>query len=142
MGKQSDFRYAAVAFLREYAQSAGVKMQVYPGRPASIAPPTGFVEGINETVDHTTALTRRNPTVFVVVVFGIFDSKDAADQKDAFIDGIVTWADTRYHQAGANTMLGIVDTEDLPDWTPVWMPPSQQLVYYATRITLEGLAGL
>jgi len=34
----------------------------------------------------------------------------------------------------------VTDTEDLPNYVPEWMPPPQQLVYYATRITLEGLA--
>ena len=130
-----------MSFLRDYAASAGVKMQVYRARPASINPPCGFVEGINESLDHTTALTRRNPSVFVVVIFGIFDNGEAADQKDAYVDGIIGWAETRYHQAGGNTMLAIADTEDLGNYTPEWMPPSQQLVYYATRLTLEGLAG-
>jgi hypothetical protein len=142
MGVHADMRAAAVAFLKDYAASAGVKMQVYPARPASIFPPTGFVDGITETIDHTTALTRRNPTVAVIVVHGVFDSKDAANQKDAYVDGIIGWAETRYHQAGDNTMLAIADTEDLPNYVPEWMPPAQQLVYYATRLTLEGLAGV
>jgi hypothetical protein len=142
VGTHADFRAAAVAFLKDYAASAGVKMQVYPARPRSIAPPTGFVDAINETIDHTTALTRRNPSVSVIVVHGIFDSMEAATQKDDYVDGIVVWADARYHQAGANTMLGISDSEDLPNYVPEWMPPAQQLVYYATRLTLEGLAGV
>ena len=38
-----------------------------------------------------------------------------------------------------NTLLGVTDTDDLPNYVPEWLPPERQLVYYATRITLEGL---
>ena len=74
------------------------------------------------------------------MIHGIFDSKEAADQKDAFVDGFLDWVVTRYHEAGANTLVGVTDTEDLPNYVPEWMPPPEQKVYYATRITLEGLA--
>ncbi len=138
----ADFRAAGVAFLKDYAASAGVKMQVYRARPKSILPPCGFVDTINGTLDHSTALTRDNPSVSVIVIFGIYDSGEAVDQRDAFVSGIKVWAETRYHQAGANTMLGLTDYEDLPNYVPEWMPPQLQLVYYATRLTLEGLAGV
>ena len=29
----------------------------------------------------------------MIVIHGIFDSKEAADQKDAFVDGFLDWAD-------------------------------------------------
>jgi hypothetical protein len=137
---QAAMRAAAVAFLTDYAADADVKMQVYPGRPRSIAPPTGFVDAIRETLDHSTNLTKRQPFADIVIVHGLFDSKDAADQKDAFVDGLIAWAETRYHQAGANTLCAITDTEDLPNYVPEWMPSERQVVYYATRITLEGYA--
>jgi hypothetical protein len=138
---QAAMRAAAVAFLTDYAASASVKMQVYPARPRSIAPPTGFVDLIREHIDYVgVTLRQRTPAADVIVVHGIFDSKEAADQKDAFVDGFLDWANTRYHQAGANTLIAVTDTEDLPNYVPEWMPPEKQLVYYATRITLEGLA--
>jgi hypothetical protein len=140
MGVQAEFRAAAVAFLTDYAADASVKLQVYPARPASLYPPTGFVDAISETLDHSTLLTRRSPSVSVIVVHGVFDSKDAADQKDAFVDGIVEWSETRYHQAGANALVAISDTEDLPNYVPDWLPPDKQLQYYATRLNLEGFA--
>lgn len=138
MGFQADCRAAAVAFLTDYAAAVGIGMQVYPARPRSIHPPTGFVDGISEVLDHTTLLTQRIPSVELVVIHGIFDSKEAANQKDGFVDGLIDWAETRYHQAGANTMVAIDATEDVQDYVPPWMPPAEQLVYYATRISLGG----
>lgn len=138
MGFQADCRAAAVTFLTDYASSAGVPMQIYPGRVRTMKPPTGFVDAISESLDHTTALTARQPSVQVIVVFGIFDSKEAADQKDAFVDGLITWAETRFHQAGANTMIAVEETEDLPEYVPTWLPTDQQVTYYATRISLGG----
>ena len=140
MGFQVAMRAAAVSLLTTYATDAGVKLQVYPARPRSIYPPTAFVDGIRESIDHKTNLTQRVPKAEVIVIHGIYDSMEAADQKDAFVDGFIDWCETRYHTAGANTMLGLEETEDLPNYVPEWMPPEQQLVYYATRITLEGLA--
>jgi len=140
MGFQVAMRAAAVSLLTTYATDAGVKLQVYPARPRSIYPPTAFVDGIRESISHDTNLTQRVPKAEVIVIHGIYDSMEAADQKDAFVDGFIDWCETRYHTAGANTMLGLNETEDLPNYVPEWMPPEQQLVYYATRITLEGLA--
>jgi hypothetical protein len=133
-------RAAAVTLMTDYAADATLSMQIYPGRPKSIHPPTGFVDAIRESLDHSTNLTKRLPTADIVIVHAIFDSKDAADQKDAFMDGFIDWTETRFHAAGANTMLAVSDTEDLPNYIPEWMAPERQLVYYATRISLEGYA--
>jgi hypothetical protein len=141
MGLQADLRAASVTLLSEYAADAGTKLQVYPARPRSIFPPTGFVDVIRESIEHIgPTLRQRKPVAEVIVIHGIFDSKEAADQKDAFVDGFLDWVVTRYHSAGANTLIGVTDTEDLPNYVPEWMPPAEQKVYYATRITLEGLA--
>ena len=139
MGFQADIRAAAVTLLRDYAASAGIKLQVYPGRPRSIYPPTAFVDLIRESIDYVgITLRHRTPAAEVIVIHGIFDSKEAADQKDAFIDGFLDWVTARYHAAGANTLVAVTATEDLPNYVPEWMPPEQQLVYYATRVTVEG----
>jgi hypothetical protein len=139
VGFQADVRAAAVTLLTDYGTSASVKLQVYPGRPRTINPPAAFVDIIRETITYT-GLRRRVPSVDVVVIHGLFDSKDAADQKDAFVDGFLDWVHERYHAAGTNTMLGATETEDDPNYVPDWLPPEQQRVYYATRVTLEGLA--
>ena len=142
MGFQADVRAAAVALLTDYASDAGVKLQVYPARPRSIFPPTAFVDLIRETIEYVgITLRQRSPTAEIVIIHGIFDSKGAADQKDAFVDGFLDWVTDRYHTAGANTLLAVTATEDMPNYVPEWMPPEAQLVYYATRLTLEGFAG-
>lgn len=141
MGFQADIRAASVALLTAYAQDASIKLQVYPGRPKSIYPPSAFVDAIRESIIYTGVLLRqRRPTVDVIVVHGIFDSMEAVNQKDVFVDGFLDWATANYHAAGGNTLVGVTETEDLPNWFPDWLPPERQVVYYATRIVLEGLA--
>lgn len=141
MGLQADTRAAAVALLTDYAADAGTRLQVYPGRPRSLFPPTAFVDVIREHIEYIgMTLRQRTPVAEVIVIHGIYDSKDATEQKDAFVDGFLDWVTARYHATGANTLVGVTDTEDLPAYVPDWMPPEEQKVYYATRVTLEGLA--
>lgn len=141
MGLQAAMRAAAVQLLKDYAADADVRLQVYPGRPASVNPPTAFVEGIRESVEYTgPTLRQRTPVAEVIVIHRVFDSKEAVDQKDAFVDGFLDWVTDRYHAAGTNTLIAVRDTEDLPTYVTDWLPPENRLVYYATRITLEGLA--
>src|SRR5678815_4080695 len=123
----------------DYAASASLKLQVYPGRPRSIAPPTAFIDRIGETYEYTgPVIVQRVPTVEALLLHGLFDAKDTVDQADVTIEGIVEWARTRFHQAGANTLIAITSTEDDPNYVPDWLPPEQQRTYFATRITLEG----
>jgi hypothetical protein len=134
-------RAAAVTLLTEYAADAEIALQVYPGRPRTLLPPTAFVDGIRETLPTDgSMLVRRIPTATVVVLHGLMDSKEAADQKDAFVDGFIDWTLDRLHAAGANTTVAVTETEDLPNYVPDWLPPEQQKTYYASRIELEGLA--
>lgn len=138
---QTDTRAAAVTLLGDYAASADVKLQVYPGRPRTINPPIAFIDRVSERFEYSgPTIYRRTPSVEVVVIHGLFDSKDAADQKDAFADGFFVWQLTRYHSAGANTLFALVESEDDPNFVPDWLPPEQQRTYYATRLTLEGFA--
>lgn len=136
---QTLMRAAAVEFLTDYAADAEVRMQVYPARPRSIFPPTGFVDSLSERIEYT-GLNQRQPSADVIVIHGLFDSKDAADQRDAFVDGLIDWTLDRIHQAHAATTVAITDVDDLPNYVPDWLPPAEQKTYYATRITLEGLA--
>lgn len=134
-------RAASVALLSGYAADASVTLQVYPARPRSIYPPTAFVDSLRETLPTDgSMLVRRLPIAEVIVIHGLFDSKEAADQKDAFVDGFIDWTLDRLHQAGANTTIAVTSTEDIPDYVPEWFPPAEQKTYYATRISLEGLA--
>ena len=137
---QVAMRAAAVELLEDYAASASIKMQVYPARPRTLYPPTGFVDSIRETISYSGALVQRQPTAELLVIHGLYDSKEGADQRDAFVDGFIDWAIDRYHSAGANTIAGITEVEDLPNYVPDWMPPDEQKTYYATRIALGGFA--
>lgn len=148
MGLQADARAAAVDFLTDYSTDTpgmgpqNSKMQVYPARPRSIFPPTGFVDAIRSTLDYTgPTLIQQTVIVEAIVVHGLFDSKEAADQKDAFVDGLIEWQRTRPHEAGANTTIGLVSTEDLPNFVPDWIAPQEQKTYYATRLDFEVYAG-
>jgi hypothetical protein len=138
---QADIRAAAVSLMEDYAASAGIRLQVYAGRPETIHPPTAFVNGIRETIVYSGPTIRiRAPVVEMIVLHRLFDSAEAAAQKDTFIDGFLDWALTRYHEAGVNTVIGVTATEDLPNYSPEWITERRE-VYYATAITMEGLGG-
>jgi hypothetical protein len=138
---QAAVRAASVQLLRDYAADAAVKLQVYPGRPATLYAPSAFVDRITEVIAYVGPdLMQRTPQAHVVVLHGLFDTAEAAAQKDAFVDGFIAWLAVRPHSAGANTLLAVVATEDIPGYTPDWVPPERQTTYYATDITLEGWA--
>ncbi len=139
MSGHVEYRAAAVTFMTEYAVSMDIGLQVYPGRPRTLRPPTAFVDGINETFNaFTESHYQGNITVRVIVLWGLFDSLDAVTQKDEFIDGMAAWAYSHPHQAGGNSLIWLAETQDLPDYVPEWIVPEQQKTYYATEITLGG----
>jgi hypothetical protein len=139
---RTELRAAAVTLLNDYATSVGMSLNVYPGRPASIATPHAFVDTIRETYAYSNVNWReRTPLLDIVVLWGLFDSKEAVDQADAFADSFLDWVTDRFHAAGANTITGIVAIEDEPTYVNDWMAPDKQRTHYATRITLEGFAG-
>lgn len=132
-------RAACVALFNAYAADVGIKLQVYPGRPRSIYPPTAFVDAINDELAYT-GLRQRTTTAETIVVHGVYDSEEAAVQKDAFMDSFIDWVTDHHDAAGAGTLVEVRRTDDLPDFVPDWQPPEQQRTYYATRIELEGLS--
>ncbi len=134
-------RQAAVDLLVDFREDAGIKLQIYRARPTSIAPPTAFVDSIRETITDIGHIIQRTPLVEVVVLHGLFDSADAADQGDAFVDGFIDWVRPRFHSAGANSLIRTASTEDDPNYIPNWQRSEIQKTYYATLITLEGFAG-
>jgi hypothetical protein len=138
---RSEVRQATVDLLEQYKAFAALDhLQVYRARPASLFPPTAFIDRISERVEYRgPARRRRVPTVQLIVLHGLFDSGEAADNGDTFVDGFLNWVVDRYHAAGSNTLLNVVGTEDDPTWSPVWLPNNQR-AYYATLIALEGLA--
>lgn len=145
---QTLLRAAAVQLLTDYAavlvgtspdEEKQFKLQVYRARPASINPPTAFVDSIRETISYT-GLNQRSPIADVIVVFGLFDSGEAADKRDRFVDGFVDYTLDRVHAIHGNTTCAIVDIDDIPDFVPEWLAPERRRTYYATRLSLEGLA--
>ena len=137
---QTAVRAACVDMLEDYATAASIKLQVYPARPRSVNPPTAFVDNLSEATTYTGLLVQRLVTAEVIVMHGLFDSKVAADQRDAFVDGFIDHVIDTIHAAGSNTTIGAISTEDVPDYINDWMPPAEQRTYYATRIVLEGLS--
>jgi hypothetical protein len=135
-------RQAAVQLLTDFAADVGLKLQVYPGRPRSINAPTAFVDAIRETYQYSNVTWRlRQPTLDIIILWGVFDSKEAVDQADQFADAFLDWVTDRYHAAGPNTIVGITEIVDDPTYVPDWQPPAEQRTYFATRVSLEGLAG-
>lgn len=142
MGFQADVRAAAVTTLAAVASAQSVALQVYAGRPKAVLPPTAFVDVMRETTVYVGHMMQRTVQADIVVLHGSFDSADAADQKDAFVDAYIDYVRTTgFHAAGANTTLGVVSTEDDPTFVPDWLEREQQRTYFATRLTLEGYAG-
>lgn len=142
MGLQADLRAACVTLLSGYASTNGLKLQVYPGRPRSIFPPTAFVDSITETTNSIGPTSfQRHPVARIVVLHGEFDSKDTVDRRDAFVDGFIPYVYAAVHQAGANTVIGEVGIDDEPTYVPDWQPDQAQKQYFASVISVEAFGG-
>jgi hypothetical protein len=145
-----DLRAAAVDLLTDYVESLTPqpKFQIYRARPRTVAAPSAFVDVVRETrVYQGVQLVQRTAQADVLILHGprelgggSFDSGDATDQADAFVDGFVAWVDANVHAIGSNTTIGAVSVEDDPTYVPDWIPINEQMSYYATRIVLEGYA--
>lgn len=138
---QAAMRAAAITLLTDYKASTSGNLQIYPGRPASIYPPTAFPDAVNETTILTgPKMRQRTVRVELIVIHGLFDSAEAVAQKDIFVDGFMDWVTDRYHAAGAATLISQISSDDIPFYIPEWLPPDKQRAYYATQINLEGYA--
>lgn len=139
---QTDARAGSVGLLTDYAASASLRLQVYRARPRSLNPPVAFIDRMGETLTPFTLGTRqRVPRVEILCLWGQFDSGEAVDQRDAFVDGFLDWCADNWHAFGGNTDMNAVSLADEPEFTPDWGELAQQSVtYYATRIVLEGFA--
>jgi hypothetical protein len=132
---QTAMRAAAVSFLEDVRTELGIPLQIYRARPATIAPPTAFVDTLTEDLNYT-ALNQRVPRAEVLVLHGIFDHGETVDQRDRFVDAIVDLVIQDIHRAHANTTVAVVELADEPTYVPDWI--AVQKTYYATRLTLEG----
>ena len=139
---RESLRDAAMTLLRDYAADVGLNLQTYPGRPRSIQAPCAFVDRIRESIVYIGPRSRqRTPVLDIVLLHGMFDSADAVQQADRFVDSFLDWVTNNYHAAGPNTIVGIVGIEDDPSYVPEWQAPEVQRTYFATTFSLEGFAG-
>jgi hypothetical protein len=138
---QSAMRAAAVQLLTDYADDHQLKLQIYPGRPASIFPPSAFPDRMTERTTFTgPTLRQRLVSLELVVIHGLFDHKDTVAQRDAFVDGFSEYVADNRDAADPNSTLGAVTVADDPNYIPDWVRPELQKSYFATIVTLEGLA--
>jgi hypothetical protein len=135
-------RAAVFDLFDEYKTSAGLKLAIYAGRPVSLFPPHAFCDFQNEDPLITTQGTRqRNLHSSWIIAWGDFDSKEAATQRDAFVDGFTAYVLTGFHKVGGATDLYVGTVADIPVFNPDWGSDLQRNTsYYATRITVEGFA--
>lgn len=135
-------REAAMDLMRDYVDSVdGLTMQLYRARPRKLFPGAAFVDGIRETLTQYVGTTyHRNIEVDIAVIHELFDSGDAVDMADRFVDGFIPWVAERFHAAAANTLVEVSAVADDPSYRPDWIPEKERRTYFATIITLGGFA--
>lgn len=139
---QTAVRAGAVALVNGYRTAASLDLgQVYRARPAQIKTPSAFVDRVSEDADaFTKEEYQRVVRVGIRIVWGVYDSGQAVDQRDQFVDGFYGYvADSGYHAFGGNAECVWVGTDDDEDWRPDWIDTDDSK-YFSTLITLEGRA--
>ncbi len=135
-------RSATMDLLRGAVSGAGIKAQLYRGRPTSINPPAAFIDLFHETFDDYTGViwAARHVRVEVLVLFGEFDGGETVDQRDRFVDKFYEYALPLFHAAGGNSTFALVEVQDDPTYVPDWIAPANQRTYFATRMSMEAFA--
>jgi len=131
------------ATLQEFKTDSGLSLQIYRGRPASLQPPAIWQDSRTDTISfrgvRDVNFMGHVMRTQLVALHGLFDSGEAVDQRDAFMDAFASWV--RAHRdtglAGPHSVLLSMTMDDVPNYVPDWVPLDRQLVYYATTITLE-----
>jgi hypothetical protein len=90
---QTAMRAAAVQLLTDFKADMGIALQIYPGRPRTIYPPSAFVDSIDEALTTVLGnLNDRNPTVSVVVVHGVSSTRPTRSRSGtSFVDAFIEW---------------------------------------------------
>lgn len=136
---QTKMRAGVMTLLREYITGAGIKGQIYPGRPSVLMVPSFFPDTMNEETVFTGPKNRqRTVRAAVIAVWGVFDSLEAVNQRDAFCDGFADYVTDHRDVIDPAATIGSIAFDDLPDYVPNWLPENELVTYFATRITLEG----
>lgn len=138
---QTAARAGTVALVEGYRTTNSLELgQLYRARPLQIKAPSVFIDSITEsTSGFTREESQRVVRVTLRVVWRIYDSGDAVDQRDRFVDGFYAWVKDHPDSFGANATCDWVGVSDDPAWSPEWIPSDEES-YFLTEITLEGFA--
>lgn len=129
-----------VSALEAYKSAAGVSLNIYRGRPKTISPPHAWIDTRHDDISSIMAGSAMDhtATVEVVVVHGEFDTAEAVNQRDAWVDGFNSYLRDSLRGeglAGGNSVLEKWTVDDTPDYTPTWTVTER--AYYATIYRLE-----
>lgn len=128
--------------LEAYKDLAGIRLNVYAGRPRTIEPPHAWIDARHDTISSIVAGSAMDHSaiVEVIVVHGLFDSESAVTQRDAWVDGFNSYLRDQLRGrglAGGNSVLERWRVDDIPNFTPDWLPERERTTYYATLYRLE-----
>lgn len=139
---QTNVRAGAVALVDGYRTANSLQLgQLYRARPnGSPKTPAVFIDRLVEDADSfTREESQRVVRVAIRVVWGVYDTGEAVDQRDRFVDGFYAYVmDNGADAFGANAVLYWRSVSDDPEWKPEWLDASES--YFMTEIVLEGQA--
>jgi len=134
-------RAAVERLLRGYATGTVLHLSAFRARPTSLHLPHAFIDRMRETVTYVGPTNmQRRVLVDIVILHGLFDSGDAVDQRDRFVDGFLAYLAEHFDEIEPNTVISGVSVTDVPVYRPDWFPDDRQETYFATVVTLEGYA--
>lgn len=138
---QTAVRAGAVKLADDYRTAASLKLgQVYRARPAQIKTPSVFIDSVSEDADSfLTTEYQRTVRVGIRVVWGVYDSGQSVDQRDAFVDGFYAHVADTPRAFDGNADCVWIGTNDDEQWSPSWIPEDTS-PYFSTLVTLEGRA--
>lgn len=134
------------ATLQAFKADTGMRLQVYPGRPASLHLPSVWQDERRDDVEFSGVYDyqamQHTLEVDVIALHGTFDSADTVAQRDAFVDTFLSWLreNRKDGLAGPNSVLSRLRLRDVPSYDPDWLPDRRdgtRQLYYATIFTLE-----
>lgn len=131
---RQDFRAGCISVLTTYqAANPTLLATVYGYPPESYATPCAYVEKtVNERIVHDAGLRFRVCTVNVVIVNRLISNKQATDEQDVLVDGVMDAFTATPHAASGVTMIeptAVTDTE---------ITGGEGVRYAAAVITIEG----
>lgn len=131
------------SMLEAFKADSGLNLQIYPGRPRSLFPPSIWQDIRRDEINlrgvRDTNWLGHVMRTDLVALHGLFDTKEAVTQRDAFVDAFLSYVRAKRDSglAGDNSVLLSVSITDVPNFVPDWVPEQERVAYYATLITLE-----